>query len=908
MYMLVRNFQFKSKEEERTSLNEAMQMLLPLARERFVQLLPDESDAALLIQKQILKVFYALNQMHLSLTLISRETFSNWMELCRQVIQRPVPAAVANIDDEDRAEHPAWKCKKWAFHIATRMFERYGSPGSVAKEYEEFAQWYVQSFSEGMLQVILNVLDAYRQGTWISPRVTQEALQYLTEAVRHSVCWKLLKPHMMLVIREVLFPLMSHSEEDQLLWETDPQEYVNIKFDFFEELHSPATSAGRLLQSTVGKRKNMLDQTMTFLVGILTQPQPNPRQKDGALHMVGTLSKVLLKKSPYKDNLENLIASYLFPELSSPTPFLRARALWTLQAFSEVEYKNSDILTQALNVAMELLIGDPDLPVKVEAAVAIKKLIQSHGRRVVDLIRPKIRPITFEMLNLIRATNQGDMMSVLQELVVSYSEELAPCIGQMAEHLVQTFVQLTESGDDAEEHCLASMDVLATMERLLEVFEDNDDISKQLEPIVVRVVVHVFKARIFELFEEALSLCHILTLRRISQDMWKVLELIYTAFKEEAIDYFVDMMPALHNYVTVDPDAFLSNDNHVAALLDMSKAVLAADTGEDADGHACKLLEVMILKYKGKIDRWVPTFLEVVIQRMVPLANAQSAIKSSELRVMCLQVGIAALYYSPEMFFSTMEAHTVPGSQETLLTWFMKQWIHDVDCFLGLHDRKMCILGLCLIISRRPNLLSEMLPAVMPSLLMLFDGIKRAYEIKAEEERDSSDDDDDEYADSDDSADDQILDSDEDDLDDTSATYLGNIQTKITEAAASGQFPMQMQAKLLEVEDSDDELDDINALEAYTTPLDQEGAEDEYCLFKDILAHVETMEPHLYATLMGYVTPEQGEILRDVLVIADQRRAAAESKMIQQQGGFQFANQTVPKSFDFGASNPPHHS
>lgn len=62
------------------------------------------------------------------------------------------------------------------------------------------------------------------------------------------------------------------------------------------------------------------------------------------------------------------------------------------------------------------------------------------------------------------------------------------------------------------------------------------------------------------------------------------------------------MMPSLHHYVTVDTDAFLSNENHVLAMFDMCKSVLTGDAGEDAECHAAKLLEVVILQCKGRID------------------------------------------------------------------------------------------------------------------------------------------------------------------------------------------------------------------------------------------------------------------------------------------------------------------
>ena len=97
-------------------------------------------------------------------------------------------------------------------------------------------------------------------------------------------------------------------------------------------------------------------------------------------------------------------------------------------------------------------------------------------------------------------------------------------------------------------------------------------------------------------------------------------------------------MPALHNYVTIDTEAFLtlgSNREFPLMLFNMSKKMLLdADPGEDPQCHAAKLLEVIILQCKDKysIDDMIPSFLTVVLDRL------QREVKTSELRTMCLQV------------------------------------------------------------------------------------------------------------------------------------------------------------------------------------------------------------------------------------------------------------------------------
>lgn len=102
------------------------------------------------------------------------------MEICQYVITCDVPIDITNIDEDDRLELPWWKAKKWAMHICVRTFERYGSPGNVVnKEYQKFAEWYLPTFTGGILESLFKVLHQYHAGMYISPRVLTEVLNYI---------------------------------------------------------------------------------------------------------------------------------------------------------------------------------------------------------------------------------------------------------------------------------------------------------------------------------------------------------------------------------------------------------------------------------------------------------------------------------------------------------------------------------------------------------------------------------------------------------------------------------------------------------------------------------------------------------------------------------------------------------
>ncbi|KAF7268557.1 importin-7 msk [Rhynchophorus ferrugineus] len=892
LYQLVKNFEYK-KAEERGPLHEAMNLLLPQLYQLEIRLLPDPSDQAVLLQKQGLKVYFALTQYILPLDLISKEAFAQWMEICRQVVERPVPPAALQPDEDERPELPWWKCKKWALHILYRMFERYGSPGHVSKEYNEFSEWYLQTFSTGILEVLLRVLDGYRGGHWVPARVIQQTLNYLNQGVIHSHTWRILKPHMPAIIRDVLFQLMSYSAEDHDLWTVDPHEYIRVKFDVFEDFVSPVTAAQTLLHSSCKKRKDMLGETMSMLNQVLNNPATEPPQKDGALHMVGSLADVLLKKAPYKDQLDQLFIKYVFPEFSSDRGHMRARACWVLHYFAEYKFKQDSVLMEAINLNVRVLLYDKDLPVKVEAAIALQSLLnyQEKSHAYIEL---KVKEIALELLTIIRETENEDVTGVMQKLVCVFTEQLAPIAVEICQHLASTFNQVLDTDEGSDEKAITAMGLLNTIETLLTVMDEQPDIMRLLEPTVLQVIAQVLQNEFQEFYEEILSLIYDLTSKQISTDMWKVFELLYQVFMKNAMDHFTDMMPALHNYITIDTAAFLSDEKRLLAIYNICKEILTKDSGEDPESHAAKLLEVVLLQCRGKIDSAAPMLVELAATRLL------REVKTSELRTMCLQVLIAALYYDPNLLFTVLQ------KMPDFTNHFIKQWLHDTDCFLGIHDRKLCILGLCTLIGmdQKPPALIEMAPKVIPSLILLFDGLKRAYAAKAqaeaEEEESESDDGD---------VSENILSSDEDEIDDQGQDYLESLGRK---ALAAGQSQgMAIEATINDIEDESDDDEDSDyepneetVLESYTTPLDEEDCEvDEYLAFKQVMTNIQGQNPEWYGALTSNLNEKQLKVLNEVVVLAEQRAAARESKKIGQQGGYMFTQQSVPTSFKFGDSN-----
>ncbi|XP_021492113.1 importin-8 isoform X2 [Meriones unguiculatus] len=858
LYQLVKTYEYK-KAEEREPLLAAMQIFLPRLQQQVLQLLPDASHYSVLLQKQILKIFYALVQYALPLQLVNHHTMTTWMEIFRTIIDRTVPPETLQIDEDDRPELVWWKCKKWALHIVARLFERYGSPGNVTKEYFEFSEFFLKTYAVGIQQVLLKILDQYRQKEYIAPRVLQQAFNYLNQGVVHAVTWKQMKPHIQNISEDVIFSVMCYKDEDEELWQEDPYEYIRMKFDIFEDYASPTTAAQTLLYTAAKKRKEVLPKMMAFCYQILTDPNFDPRKKDGALHVIGSLAEILLKKSLFKDQIELFLQNHVFPLLLSNLGYLRARSCWVLHAFSSLKFHNELNLRNAVELAKKSLIEDEEMPVKVEAALALQSLI-SNQTQAKEHMKPHVRPIIQELLHIVRETENDDVTNVIQKLICEYSQEVASIAVDTTQHLAEIFgkVLQSEEYEEIEDKTVMAMGILHTIDTILTVVEDHQEITQQLENICLRIIDLVLQKHVFEFYEEALSLAHSLTRRAVSPQMWQLLGVLDEVFQQDCFEYFTgrhwpraDMMPLLHNYVTVDTSALLSNPKRLEALFAMCRKVLCGEVGEDAECHAAKLLEVIILQCRGRgIDQCVPLFVQLVLERLT------RGVKTSELRTMCLQVAIAALYYSPPLLLHTLEHVQLPHNPGPVTAQFINQWMSDTDYFLGHHDRKMCIIGLSILLElqTRPPAVDAVAAQILPSILFLFLGLKqvcatrqllnRAGHAKAEKV----------------------------DVEENEEISSEEEETNLSAQAMQSQTDRGEED---EDADWDEEVLEETALEGFSTPLDLDDSVDEYQFFTEALLTVQNRDAAWYQLLVAPLSEDQKRKLQEVYTLAEHRRTVA---------------------------------
>uniref|UniRef100_A0AAF5PKN2 Importin-7/11-like TPR repeats domain-containing protein n=1 Tax=Wuchereria bancrofti TaxID=6293 RepID=A0AAF5PKN2_WUCBA len=885
---LVKLYEYR-RVKEKKPLVETMGLLMPMLLERLITLMPDASQESCLLQKLILKIFYGLVQFSLNLEMFTGQSLAQWLEQFRLIIGRTVPEEVNTVDEDDRERTVWWKCKKWASAIVERIFERYGSPGQVQLNYSEFAENYMAHFAIPILNTCLQVLDGYRNGNYVSSRVLHSLLQYIDIAISQSRTWKIIKPHSQGIVRSVLFPLLKYSDEDEELWSDSPEEFVRIKYDVYDELHNPAVAAANVLTG-FAKRKDMLQPILEFSLNMLNGSDVNPRDQEGALRILGELFAALTKSKKYRCAVDELVDGFIISKIAHPIRFIRCRACWTIRQFASGKLSGGRITHIYDELVKRLADVDEELPVKVEAAMAIQHMLEAQTKYR-SVLKPHVHAVVIEVLRLVARAEIEEMTSVMEVLLEDFVEDIIPIAVN-----ANIFLQISLSENQEDDRTVTVMGILTTLGSVLDMVEDNQDVLYHIEEQVRRVIKSVLDRGQIDYYEEVLALANSVITYSISEPMWEIFFDIHKlAISQDGI-VFVDLMPVLHSYLTVDTDGFLARPERLRAFIEIAVNMFNEDMEENDQVHAAKLLECLILECQGKINNLVPDLIQLIFTRLhQPIEDCRT------LKPALLLVVIAGLYYDTDMFVNLLPQLQPHGINT--LNYLVNELLSLAHCLEGVHDRKMVIIGLCtmarLSATHRPTLIDEKAQQINELLVALLIGLQKAMKIKAENRLANEKESDIKETEEEVGRDEDLADS-EDEIDEDILEYLETLAEHQNKKGRTGSDAQTFESGSTSTSDSWDE----DSMEAYYTPIDNDETADVFIFYKETLDALKASNEKLLLSMTTCTNSEKQVVLDGVLRVCEQRMSLAKSKKVEKQGGYAFkVDAPVPDTFNFAAKN-----
>ncbi|AEE79861.1 ARM repeat superfamily protein [Arabidopsis thaliana] len=871
--ILSSKYEFKS-DEDRAPIHRVVEETFPHLLNIFNNLVHVENPSLEVADhiKLICKIFWSCIYLELPRPLFDPNFFNAWMGLFLNILERPVPVEGQPEDPELRKSWGWWKAKKWIAHILNRLYTRFGDLKLQNPDNKAFAQMFQINYAAKILECHLKLLNAIRIGGYLPDRVINLILQYLSNSISKSSMYNLLQPHLNTLLFEIVFPLMCFNDNDQMLWDEDPHEYVRKGYDIIEDLYSPRTASMDFVTELVRKRgKENFPKFIQFVVDIFKRYneaslENKPyRLKDGALLAVGTLCDKLRQTEPYKSELENMLVQHVFPEFSSPAGHLRAKAAWVAGQYANIDFSDQSNFSKALHCVISGMC-DLELPVRVDSVFALRSFIEAC--KDLDEIRPVLPQLLDEFFKLMKEVENEDLAFTLETIVYKFGEEISPYALGLCQNLASAFWRCidTDNGDDETDDAgaLAAVGCLRAISTILESISSLPHLYGQIEPQLLPIMRKMLTTDGQDVFEEVLEIVSYITTfsPTISLEMWSLWPLMMEALVDWAIDFFPNILVPLHNYISRGTGHYLTckEPDYQQNLWNVISVLMANKNIDDSDLEpAPKLLGIVLQTCKGQVDQWVEPYLRITLDRL------RGAEKSS-FKCLLVEVVANAFYYNTPLALGILQRFGI--ATEIFTLWFQmlqeKKKSGARSNFKREHDKKVCILGLTSLFSLPAGQLpGEVLPHVFRALLELLvaykDQLAAAKAEEEEEDEDGDDDDMDEFQ-----TDDEDEDGDDENPDETDGSTLRKL------AAQAKDFRSYS-------DDDDFSDDDFSDDEELESPIDEV---DPFVLFMDAVTAMQvsdsprfqsltqTLDPHyhgLASTIAQHTELRRAEILKEKL-------------------------------------------
>lgn len=743
---ICRVYRFKQG-EERGVFDKIVAMCFPQLLTMANRLNSETSIEAGEMLRAIMKAFKHAIYFDLPAHLRQHENTVGWCTLFLHVVTRDPPPSAMPEDLDERETNHWWKAKKWAYANLNRLFVRYGNPATLQKsngeEYKEFSNSFLNNFAPEILKAYLQLVEKWvNKTTWLSKAALSNIITYMDECVKPKIMWNNLRPHTNSLIAHFIFPVLCQSDEDLELFDSDPPEYLHRKLSFYEQVSAPDVAATNFLVSLTKNRKKVTFDVLSFINTKVNayeeapEGQKNPREKEGALRMIGTLSAVILgKKSPIADQVEHFFVRYVFPEFRSQHGFLRARACDTLEKFESLEFQDDNNLMTAYNNVLQCL-QDPELPVRIEAALALQPLIRHDAVR--NLMSQNIPQIMQQMLKLANEVDVDALANVMEDFVEVFSEQLTPFAVALTEQLRDTYMriirELLEKGQENEDDdglgllddkSVTALGVLQTIGTLILTLESTPDVLLQLETVLMPLISTTLENKIYDLYTEVFEIIDSCTFasKSISLVMWQSFELIHKTFKSGAELYLEDMLPALENFVQFGAQHLTQTPTYLEALVDMTRDIFGDKKVGGVDKICgCKLAESLMLSLRGTIDDYVGEFIRMAMKELTA-----PEIKVKSYRVHLIEVIVNAIYYNPQLALGVLEMNGFTNK-------FFSYWFANIDNMTRVHDKKLSIAAITTLLAIPPEQVPQSVqqgwPRLLHGLAKLFQTLPQALKSK----------------------------------------------------------------------------------------------------------------------------------------------------------------------------------
>lgn len=610
-------------------------------------LLTEENETKFRYISLILEIYWTCFYIDLPEEQANIEALQGWLYKCKVILEMPVGDLDRPLVREDEArardEHPIWVCKKWCSQIIHRFFNRYFNLNYLKDQNRAIGEYFQSTWALPLTELALQSL-LKLPSSYIPNSVTNYLLKFITQAFKLSSTQIILNKYNVQIINACILPLLHRKPSDEDLWLNDPIEYIQKENDVGKAYYSSKSSAIDLLITMC--ENSCLSYFITIMLEIF-KSCPSFLVKESLIYAFGCLNKVIKTEKTLLESVEMILFKYALPEFTSPIGFLRSRACWVYSLYADIDYKANEHKETVFNHVCRLML-DPELPVRIEAATSLPKLLDWEVSQ--SKISTEIKSVLSVYLGLMNEIDFEDLVESLESIVENFSSDIVPFAIELVTNLAQKFVKLASKNSD--ESAVAATSTLNTLSKIIDILDDRPEDLLKISVELQQVFDYVFTLYGNDYFETGLGLLGSLLYycpHNSLGNLFKYANLIKlyiienNKIRDLARDFIEEIFAPLANYLKKYKT--LSKEN-IGIFIEISSVLALQGYQETVTG--CKIFMAILENIPLDIS-----ILKLVLLNSYPVYTAQD---SKKIKMLFVQILFISFWRAPEFTLSYLNS------------------------------------------------------------------------------------------------------------------------------------------------------------------------------------------------------------------------------------------------------------
>jgi hypothetical protein len=762
LYEYTKNYRWAGLETSSSTnpvLEEITTEMFPILENLVTNLLNNDSQVTDEMLYMIIKIFKFTTFSSLPSYFQDQSKLGNWCHLQILIINKPLPASVMEEDSiEMRTSNPRTKTVKWCFGNLHRLLTRHGGGFSTKdKANNEFAKSFLENFVPEILSAYWTIIENWSvKKVWLSEGSLYHMISFLEQLIE-TPAWALISDKLDAIILHVILPTLNANEETIELYEDEPDEYIRRFFDINRESNTAdVASINFIFRLSTKKFKSTINQVLGIVNSIFSRRNENRQdiatamETEGALRVLSTLSYKLDKKSsPVQGQLDQLLHTFIYPELSdetvSKTPWLTARACDTLAMFV-YKYQDQQVLQDIFQAVVKCFQNQEQFPVQLTAVDALRTLVDEE--LVAEHISGQAPQLMGTLLDMSKKFESDILTSVMDSFVEKFAKNLEPYAHELSSKLVEQFLRLaselldqqtssTSNNIDLDKEYQAS-GILNTLTTLVIAMNSSPNVAASMESVIQDMVKFILENAMVAFLGEAIEILEsiLFSTQHVSPTLWNLFQSCIDSFDTYALEYFDTFQPFFESVINhgFSQSEVTIETPYVQSLLNVCFNILSSDSLDPIFADcAFELIELTILSMNTRFISFLPRFLPEIFNVFTNL-ESQDAFDGYMLHhLSVLKIFFGCLYIDPSTTFKFLNEKQFTGG-------FFQLWIKYSGDFQSVYGCKIqilcCLSILCdadLSLIPQPETILEVTDLLISNLEVLPHAIKARQDILSED-------------------------------------------------------------------------------------------------------------------------------------------------------------------------------